>query len=408
MYKYIIIIYCITSIISCNYTKNETQKESNIPIIDLNKTLEEQKICLQDIANIEYIPLESKEDNVCAGRISYMDDSIIIIPGGNVYKGGYCDVLIFSRSGKFISKFNNQGEGPEEYNFLNDICFDKEKDELYIINNLKKKFHIYNHKGDFIRSINFPIETNTDKHIKIPYYKNYSSDKLLCCVRKTIEFDDGKFEEDLEYILISKKTGEFINKFDIKKEIDKTAHIVEIHNNTTYILNIPTFPIVSTLDGYNIFDTSSDYVYHVDNAMNMKPILKKEYSNNQSKSRIFLMGGIETSKHIFMSKITKKEKTSYQDMSVDDFEIENIVLNKLDNSFNKYYIYNKEWESKKNYLTSQKSISLSNLPNTAIIWNQAHDIKEAYNENKLNGELKAIAEKMNEEDNPVLTLITFK
>ena len=408
MNKYCILICCLTSIISCNSQKQEVPKESDLPTIDLNANLEKQEINLQDIATVEYIPLESKLNNICTGLISHIDDSIIITSGGETFRGGFCDVLFFTRDGKFINNFNRQGDGPEEYRSLGFICYDKVKDELYVLDNFRKKFQIYNHKGDFIRSIKYPKEIDKEKHMYISYYKNFSPDKLLCCINSYIEYEDKTYDIKCDYALLSKKTGEYIRQLDINQEVYKTAHIVEYHDYTTYTLNIATYPIINTINGYNIFDTASDYVYHIDNDMNLKSILKKEYSDESSKMRTFLMGGIETPQYIFLKKITKKEKNSYRDMSIDDFEFEDIVFNKSDYSYTNYTIHDKNWISKELDLTSQKAYSFGNLPNTAVTSYSAAGLKEAYNENKLEGELKDIAAKIGEEDNPVLVVMAFK
>jgi len=105
---------------------------------------------LADILHFEkFIPLET-----CSGaNISYInrvfltnDSSIIILD-----KQGK-KVLVFSKEGKFLRPIGKNGNGPGEYVSIRDVAFDRDANEIYIVD-LPAKVLVYNTNGDFIRKM---------------------------------------------------------------------------------------------------------------------------------------------------------------------------------------------------------------------------------------------------------------
>jgi hypothetical protein len=102
------VLYLIT-FTSCS---TKTAKNDDIFTIDLSKKYIHREIHLQNIADIEYIPLETTDD-VLLGRmslVSHISDSYILVFD---IMGG--DIFVFNRNGKIISHFNRIGQGGEEY-----------------------------------------------------------------------------------------------------------------------------------------------------------------------------------------------------------------------------------------------------------------------------------------------------
>ncbi len=149
MKKKVYLSFILLLLISCSSEK----KPGNIPVIDVTKTYPQKEIILQDIANVEYIPLETKnealiEDNK---RIVYCSNDTIIIH--NKIKG---DLLFFNGKGKFISKFNHKGQSGEEYIYGFKVVFDKQQKELFISDkygNNKERLLVYDTKGVYKRTL---------------------------------------------------------------------------------------------------------------------------------------------------------------------------------------------------------------------------------------------------------------
>lgn len=86
--------------------------EINIPyMIDLNQDYEERKICFQDIADVEYVALETRDDRLIGQDAVYNISNEIIICAN--YGSG--EFLFFNRKGNLMSHFSHQGGSGEEY-----------------------------------------------------------------------------------------------------------------------------------------------------------------------------------------------------------------------------------------------------------------------------------------------------
>ncbi len=143
MKKLVYLSFSFLLLISCSTEK----KPSNIPVVDVTKTYPQKEIVLQDIANVEYIPLETKNDALIedAKSVVYCSKDTIIVH--NKVKG---DLLFFNGKGKFISNFNRKGQSGEEYIYGFKAVFDKQQKELFISDkygNNKERLLVYDTKG---------------------------------------------------------------------------------------------------------------------------------------------------------------------------------------------------------------------------------------------------------------------
>lgn len=84
-------------------------------------------VYLQDIADVEYIVLETHEDGLINGDLNHVTDSLIIV------KNGITDnVVFFHRNGKYSHSFNRKGPSEKEYSSMSDICVNTHLKEIYI------------------------------------------------------------------------------------------------------------------------------------------------------------------------------------------------------------------------------------------------------------------------------------
>ena len=119
-----------------------------IPIVDVRKEYPKSEICIQDIADVEYVPLETTKDFLCEStNVAYVDDSMIIWVN---QRAG--DILIFSRTGKALKRINRRGQSGEEYQGISNLAVDKQNNELYVNDMWRKKIFIYDINGNFKRS----------------------------------------------------------------------------------------------------------------------------------------------------------------------------------------------------------------------------------------------------------------
>ena len=146
MNKLHLLLSLLIIFVSC--TDKKQTNINNLWTIDVTKEYPTKDIYLQDIADVEYIPLETNDSILWVGReIRYMDENCIV---GGIGSNG---VYFHDRTGKVQHSFQRKGPGPEEYTGFTLMKYDKESDEVLILA-FDGKYIVYDSKGNFKRSFN--------------------------------------------------------------------------------------------------------------------------------------------------------------------------------------------------------------------------------------------------------------
>ena len=110
--------------------KSEQKTSIPLPVLDLQKQYTQKVINLQDIADVEYIVLESHNDALISAPYTVVTDSMII-----TYSPLEDNVIFFQRDGKFSHSFNRKGQSGEEYTMVSDMRVNIATKEIYINDN---------------------------------------------------------------------------------------------------------------------------------------------------------------------------------------------------------------------------------------------------------------------------------
>ncbi len=167
----ILIVFAI--IASCK--NHGSLDKSQIKTFDLTKKADISSIKLSDLdfIDIEYIPLETCEDN----SIGHFDIRAVthrFIADNNFFIiKQFNDILLFQTDGSFVSRIGTVGRGPGEYEVAHDIDIDK-TGYLYLVSGFQEKFNLYSENGKFIRSFKSPFQG--------PVQFRLSEDKIICYV----------------------------------------------------------------------------------------------------------------------------------------------------------------------------------------------------------------------------------
>ena len=110
-------------------------KTGDLPVIDFSKSYPKKEIILQDMADIEYVPLETTDDVLLSERavLSYVSDNYIL-----VHEPERGDIYVFNRTGKIVSHFNHKGQSGREYIAIKDeigsngTIFDEKNEEIFV------------------------------------------------------------------------------------------------------------------------------------------------------------------------------------------------------------------------------------------------------------------------------------
>ena len=367
---------------SCTIKKD---KSDYIIEINVEKNYEEKIIYLQDIANVKYVPLKTNEGYITTSRPRIIRDNFILL-----YDFHTNQILIFDSNGNTKSRFSRYGNGPGEYLSASSIIYDEKYKELFIRDSFLKKILVYDLNGHFKRD--FPFKLNS-------YYVNIAEfdDKSLICYNS----DPDHKELGSSYLLISKQNGSVLK--EIKHTFNKILDLSVIvkTESGTMTFSSDSYPIVRINDGFLLSDLSSDTIYKLSYNLDYKPYIVRKPSILTMNPPVFLRACLETSKYLLYS-VVKKEWNENN-----EFPSKAYVFNKETKRVNEQKIVNKDFPMCDIFL-DPGVINYDIDSNHGLIRLNAEDLVTAYNENKLQGELKIIARNLIEDDNQVLMFLDFK
>jgi len=137
--------------ISCS-----SDRQVEVPFIDVRKTYPEKEIIITDFADVTYIHLSTAlDDYYYRGRIINVTNNTIV-----VYDESSFSILFFTKDGNPKSRFNRYGQGTEEYFNVSRILYDEEPDEVFVGNDQVNYIQVYSSTGEYKRKISLPEYTN--------------------------------------------------------------------------------------------------------------------------------------------------------------------------------------------------------------------------------------------------------
>jgi len=130
--------------VNCQTSKNNDQHKIETIIVN---PFSAEKIKLSDIADtVEYIPLETIKGHTIGmvKKIFFINNRFYVIDYF-IKNSIYC----FNAKGKFIFEINNIGKGPGEYNFLTDVALSYNKESLALADCTQGKLLFYDFNGTY-------------------------------------------------------------------------------------------------------------------------------------------------------------------------------------------------------------------------------------------------------------------
>jgi hypothetical protein len=390
--------FVIFALISCNKAKNANTNSivpDNKPVfltVDVTKQYSKSDtICLQKIADVEYIQLETTNDFLCAGVVAYIDDSLIIYRNG---KAG--EILIFNRNGKALRKISREGQSGEEYASLNKIVYDNATGELYVNDMMKKQIIVYDLNGKFKRSFS---------HCKGAQYSHiYLFDNQYLLVYNGSP--DGFNAEKYPFKLISRQTGKVIKEIPVpfSKRISTKFTYGDEYYSMTFSGDPSPEPAVRMGNDYILNEISSDTIYKLSADLKLTPMMAQTPSvQNMGENPQYISFVKDSYDYQFLF-IQKKEFNKETRIG---FPTTAVMIVKKSGKIFEQNFYDADRPDKvfEFYLNNSNQMAKSNQYFDE--WS-AHSLKKVLEKGQLKGRLKEIAEKIDEDDNPMLMIVTFK
>lgn len=384
MKKVIFLVAALLGLASCTGEKKE--KEAFITV-DITASYPEKDLVLQDFMDVEYVPLETSDEFLSQGRISYVGENIIV--AANKRQG---DILLFDRAtGKGIRKINHKGFGPEEYIMPYNVILFEGKNEMFVNDGPTSKIQVYDLDGNYKRTISY---------------------KRGALVTVLIDFDADNFLSQNIYAPENENSGEtflFLSKkdgsmTDIKVPYQERKSIALVRVNEDGSMR-GAFPENSDFidpfqDGWLLTEPSADTIYFYKPDRSLKPFIVRTPSVQTMSPEVFLFPGVLTDDYYFMQSVTKE----YDFDKNEGMPSTPLVYDVAEQKIYKYTVHNADYEDR------EENLSKQNVSNKLAFYQAlpADELIEAQEDGKLKGKLSDIAAHLDIEDNPVVMIVKPK
>ena len=371
-----ILLYTVLCIIlgGCN---SEQAGDSALIRFNVSATYPEKDIRLEELADIEYLQLVLDEDYLFRRRPHLITSKKIILSNNG-------DILIFSKDGKPLNKFNRLGMGPQDYPSLSQIIFDETSGEFFV--RTPNKFVVYSESGEFKRTLPIPGGTYRNQ------YEIFDSESLLL-------YDEHNVYPSA-FSLISKENGNLIETFKMPKSNKINLYIQQISERNVNIITAPAYRIVKHNAGYLLTDFSLDTVYLLSHDKTLSPILERKPKIQSMDPVVYLNSFLEAGNYQFVSVVTVKEEN-------DKLPVAYLIRDKKTGSIYRQNITFSDFRGKQLFL-SPETIANTYSSKLGLIVLGLEELRAANSENKISGKLKELVENSDEEGNDIYMLLHFK
>ena len=370
----------------------KAKKEQGLVTLDITKDYPEKKIVLQDLADVKYIPLETKKNALLTNStamLGYVSDSLIV--AFTLEK----EIVLFNGDGSVRSSFSHAGQGSKEYQNIIGMAVDPKAQEIFIVDYLLRyRMQVYSFTGQYKRTLPIPFKMILDG------LQDFSADCLLACDQKVRQ---GISNRAKPYMLLSKKTGEIVKELDIHftKRLSRSIS-KPLGENQTISAALGYDPIVRCEDSYVIGDLSADTIYTYTPQGVLSPMLVRTPPVLSMETPKVLLPDYRAGTYYYFYLVAFEfdfeTRTGYPDKyMVYDYAVGKTYVCKL---------VNRDCE--------EQEIQLGDGGVTNKAWNTAcytipsSMLIEQSEAGKVYGPLKEIAAGRTDDDNPVQAIVRFK
>ena len=372
------------------------QKDSDGLIrVDVSKSYPKKELILQDLFDIEYVPLETTDEFITTGNVRAVGEKVIVTKNNGRLDG---DIFLFDRTtGKGILHFDHLGQGGEDYTNILEILLDEKQGEIFVNNHYSRKVVVYDLEGNFKRSW---------KHNSDTFYDQigcFDEDYLICHDSGWEKSANESPEKRDYFMFISKQDGKTTSiPLLYDRKISQLVWSSE-GKAMNYPRNKELFPY---LGDWLLMETSSDTIFRIGKGLDLKPFIVRTPSVQEGRE-FLLYPGIYSNRYQFMQKV----KMEYDFQTREGFPRTDIAYDKIENKVYEAVVYNGDFLEKMPMKLGVNIFILNIFNNEGVSFTEtlyAPDLVEALNDGKLRGPLKEIASDLDEEDNPVILIAKYK
>ena len=384
-------------IASCSENKQTT---GDFITVDVTKSYPQKELILQDFMDVEYIALETTDEFLTEGFVLAVGKEIMFVRS----RGDKGDIFVYDRTGKGLRKINRLGRGPGEYIAISEFILDDDNGEFFVIDPFSGIL-VYDLYGNFKRNFN-PKERTRLEH---PY--NYGNDHFICLGASP--FSARSESTTNSFLIVSKHDGTIENEIQIPIIERKAPAGVQIQTDdegwTMMVMTSFFHSLIPYHGDWILTEPSSDTVFTYLKNNSMHPVIVRNPSRQTMSRETLLFPGILTDQYYFM--IVAKENSGAESpfSTVPNhpvMTITNFVYDKQDENIFESTVYNGDYSDRRQVSMFQKTTDSSEIAFWLKI--EADELIDDLKKGVLNGRLKEIAAKLDEEDNPIIMLVKYK
>lgn len=353
--------------------------ETALPVYDLVELSGPETVYLSTVCDdIEYIPLETGEEVMGNVRgVRYAGGRYAIQSGSSI--------SVFASDGKLIHVLDKQGRGPDEYLGGSIFDYDGDNDEVLVYDSGHDRILTYNEKGEIVREI-----------------KNLSSVSAFNLL------DDGNIfisahshggDNDLSHVAIN-PVGDTLARVENKFKFEPTVMMVFVNECVTYSIDDRLF----------YHDLMDDTIFCVDKNLEIYPhtvlntgdlrFTVEKRTNASMTTRpdaIFVSDILETGNHFFVE-CSGKGHLVVKDAGATTVLEDGVLKNDLDGGMPFY----------PDLLVDDRYLVQVMDAFEFSLWLESDHFKNFSDDPEKKEEFRALAEKLTENDNPVIVVARLK
>lgn len=383
-------------IASCGGQKNDMTADG-VPVIDWSKQYPTERIDLGDVADIEYVALDTNDSCLIqnATDVAVGDDLLVV---ADVYNGA---AFVFDRNGRYQHTISHQGGGPEEYRFMNAFVADIDGREAIVYDKQTNRLLRYGFDGRFHGAA--PLGSDHE----LIRMTNLNDSSLIAYDATGLTLLPAKDNVDpRRYVLIDKKSGR-VTPIPFEVEHPRGANVLWDLNPGTLSVGLRFSSLCQAgKDKAMISDIAVDTVYSYD---------------GQSFSPLFVNANVDAASYavpdVVTLEIPASENAFFQYLRVLDIDRDGV---KFDEKKGGMYRYNYADGSLTRVefnnpirLNDDEPLSLGgvtvsiegNMKSVAI---PTERLLEALEENDLVEDVSKLVKEREPDANPVLMLVKFR
>ncbi|WP_286845116.1 6-bladed beta-propeller [Petrimonas sulfuriphila] len=378
----ILALVLLMVLVGCGGNK---QSNDDVIIVDVSKSYPKKELILQDFMDVEYIALETTDEFLTQGLVLDVGKEYLLVKNRN--SDG--DILIFDRkTGKGVRKINRQGQGGEEYARINDMILDESNGEIFV-ESPGNRILVYDLYGSFKRVLNLDREVSSvfdyDKH-------------NLICYDMSDYHSKGEDRTRSYHVIISKQDGSITREIFIPFKTINTPIAVD---GDQFVASY-SYQIRLSHGEWTLIETSSDTLYNYAPDGTLSPFIARTPSTHTMDPEVFLYMGICTDRYYFMQTV----KNVFNFEKGNGFYTDELVYDKEEKALFQVAVYNGDYAEKRPVAMTAAPVNRE-IEYVTIL--DAFRLVEIYEKGQLkDGQLKEIASRLDEDDNPVIMLIKQK